>query len=314
MLVPFLDRLASQVAGFDGADFSTPAGEPGVVPPDSVSWRVFRNPVTMYIGGIAAVLLELGEPRVRHGVWDHSSFKRDPGRRMRRTGTAAMITVYGARSRFEALAARVNRMHAAIEGETPEGERYRADDPELLLWVQATATWAFLEAYSRYAAPVSRADRDLYYREARPSAAFYGVENPPASEAEMRALMEKMAPRLEPSPILDELLAILRTAPILPLPLRPFQRMGARAAVDLLPPEMLRRLGIEARLRPLERRLLQRLARLAERVELPSSPAAQAERRLASRPSAPASRAAPRSRPPASPTEGNGRHPRSSPA
>ncbi|HVJ01174.1 MAG TPA: oxygenase MpaB family protein [Sphingomonas sp.] len=294
MILDLLDRLASQIAGFDGADFSTPPGEPAVLPPDSVSWRVFRNPVTMYVGGIAAVLLELGEPRVRHGVWDHSSFKRDPARRLRRTGTAAMVTVYGARSRFEALAARVNRMHGAIEGTTPGGEAYRADDPELLLWVQATATWAFLEAYARYAAPITVPDRDRYYREARPGAALYGVEDPPESEAAMHALMAAMAPRLEPSPILGELLEILRTAAILPRPLRWLQRIGARAAVDLLPPEMQARLGLEedGRLGAGERLLLRRLARMAERVELPSSPAAQARARLASPPSAPASRPA----------------------
>jgi len=306
--------MAAQLAGFDEADFSSPAGEAAVVPPDSVSWRVFANPVTMYVGGIAAVLLELGEPRVRHGVWDHSRFRRDPGRRLRRTGLAAMVTVYGARSRFEALAARVNRMHAAVRGTTPGGKPYRADDPELLLWVQASAAWAFLEAYARYAAPVSPHDRDRYYREGRAAASLYGVEHPPASEAEMRALMAEVVPRLEPSPILGELLHILRTASILPLPLRPFQRIAARAAVDLLAPAIRQRLGLatEPPLRAAERLLLRRLARLAERIELPSSPAAQAAARLARRPrgrgggdpirpSAPARRPARRSPPRASP-------------
>lgn len=319
MMLALLERLAGRIAGFDGADFANPPGEPGMVTPDSISWRVFRNPVTIYVGGIAAVLLELGEPRVRHGVWDHTSFKRDPGRRMRRTGMAAMVTVYGARSQFEALAARVNKMHSAIEGETPAGQAYRADDPELLLWVQATASWAFLEAYARYAAPLTREQRNLYYREAKPSALLYGVDDPPASEAEMRGALIAMAPKLGPSAILGELIAVLRSAPILPRPLRPFQRLGVRAAIDLLPPELRRRLGLKARLRPFERRMLQRLARLAERVELPSSPAAQAERRLAMKPQTPngpaglANREAPRSLPWASPTGRNGRHPRSSP-
>ncbi|WP_221239338.1 oxygenase MpaB family protein [Sphingomonas xinjiangensis] len=77
--------------------------------------------MTLYIGGVAAVLLERAEPRVRHGVWDDSSFKCDPGGRLRRTGMAATITVYGARSMFEATAARVNRMHAHVRGTTPEG-------------------------------------------------------------------------------------------------------------------------------------------------------------------------------------------------
>lgn len=282
MLFQRIDSAAARLMGIEGTHFREPAGEPALLPPDSVSWRVFRNPVTMYIGGIAAVLLELGEPRVRHGVWDHSSFRRDPATRMRRTGLAAMITVYGARSAFEALAARVRRMHAKVRGETDDGRTYAADDPELLLWVQATASWAFLEAYRKYAAPLGPADRDRYYVEGRPGAALYGVDSPPASEAEMQALMARMRPRLEPSPVLDELIAILRTADILPRPLRPVQRLGIRAAIDLLPPDMRRQLGLAQRplYRP-ERALLRLLAAGAGRFELPSNPARQAAARLA---------------------------------
>ena len=283
MLLQRIDSAAARLMGIHGANFREPAGEPAMLPPDSVSWSVFRNPVTMYVGGIAAVLLELGEPRVRHGVWDHTSFRRDPATRMRRTGLAAMITVYGARSQFEALAARVGRMHARVQGETEDGRAYAANDPELLLWVQATASWAFLEAYRRYAAPLGQVERDRFYAEAKPGAALYGVEAPPATEAETQALMARMRPQLEPSPVLDELIAILRTAHILPLPLRPLQRIGVRAAIDLLPPAMRSQLGLTGhRLGRRERTLLAVLAKGAGRFELPSSPARQAEARLAS--------------------------------
>jgi uncharacterized protein (DUF2236 family) len=282
MLLRPLDRLAAGLMMSDSVDFTQPAGEPGMVPADSISWRVFGNPVTMYIGGIAAVLLELGEPRVRHGVWDHSSFQRDPGTRLRRTGMAAMVTVFGARSQFEALAERVNRMHAKVRGETPDGTAYVATDPALLLWVQVTAGWAFLQAYSDYAARVTPAERDRYFAEGRAGAALYGVETPPASDAEVRAIFADMLPSLEPSPIIEELIAILRTAPILPAALRPVQRLGVRAAIDLLPVEFRRQLGLDQhrRLTSPERRLLRGLARLSDRIELPSSPAAQARRRL----------------------------------
>jgi uncharacterized protein (DUF2236 family) len=283
MVLQQIDSAAARLMGIHGTDFREPAGEPALLPPDSVSWRVFRNPVTMYVGGIAAVLLELGEPRVRHGVWDHSSFKRDPAARMRRTGLAAMITVYGARSQFEALAARVNRMHARVRGETDDGRAYAADDPDLLLWVQATASWAFLEACRRYAEPLGQAERDRYYAEAKPGAALYSVLAPPKNEAEMQVLMARMRPQLEPSPVLDELIAILRNADILPRPLRAVQRLGVRAAIDLLPPAMRSQLGLAGRrLGRSERALLGLLAKAAGRFELPSSPARQAAARLAS--------------------------------
>ena len=43
-------------------DFLQPAGEPALITPDSVSWRIFKSPIALYIGGIAAVLLELASP------------------------------------------------------------------------------------------------------------------------------------------------------------------------------------------------------------------------------------------------------------
>ena len=61
-------------------DFSKPAGEPALAPEDGISWQVFANPVSLFIGGVAAVLLELAEPSVRAGVWDHSA-SADPGTR-----------------------------------------------------------------------------------------------------------------------------------------------------------------------------------------------------------------------------------------
>ncbi len=276
-----LDRALAQLAP-SGVDVSGPLGESGLAGPDSVSWRIFRNPVSMYIGGVAGVLLELGEPRVRHGVWDHSSFRRDPARRLRRTGAAAMMTVYGPRSSFEALAAKVARMHEQVMGTTPAGEPYAAGDPELLRWVQATAAWAFLDAYRRWVRPIDAASADRYFAEGAPGAALYGVIDPPVSLRDWQALADTTAPRLEPSPILHELLAILRTAAILPGPLRSFQPALAAAAVDLLPPDLRRRLGLERERRPSlpERIALQALAATAERTHVPSAPYAQASRRL----------------------------------
>lgn len=52
--------------------------------------------MALLVGGIAAVILELAEPRVHTGVWEHSLFRSDPVRRLQRTGLAAMATVYGA--------------------------------------------------------------------------------------------------------------------------------------------------------------------------------------------------------------------------
>lgn len=268
--------------GGQAFDFSRPPGEPALAGPDSVSWRVFRNPLSLFTGGIAAVILEFAEPRVRSGVWDHSSFRSDPVDRLKRTGLAAMVTIYGARTAAEQMIAGVRRAHERVQGHTPAGEPYRADDPELLTWVQATAAFGFLEAYAAYVRPVAPSDRDRFYAEGAPAAELYGAIGAPVSEAKLEALFARAAPTLQPSPVIFEFLDIMRRAPILPPAARLAQGALVRAAVAIVPTWLRERLelGPEWNLRPLEAQLLKRAARILERIRLDSSPAAQACVRL----------------------------------
>ena len=266
----------------DGAAFAQPLGEPALVPADSVSWRIFKNPVSLFVGGVGAVILELAEPAVRTGVWEHSGFRRDPVRRLERTGMAAMITVYGARSVAEAMIANVVRLHDRVTGETPAGEAYRANDARLLGWVQATASFGFIEAYHRYVCPLSPAEIDRAYEEAVPAARLYGAIDPPRSDAGRLALFEAMRGRLEPSPIVLEFLRIMNTAPIVPMQVRPVQRLLVRAAVGMVPDWVRERLELDAswRLRAWEALLVRWAGKVADRLALPNGPAVQACRRL----------------------------------
>jgi uncharacterized protein (DUF2236 family) len=266
----------------DPPDFSQPEGEMALTGPDSVSWRIFKNPVSLFIGGVAAVILEFAEPRVRTGVWEHSTFRRDPVTRLKRTGLAAMITVYGPRSLAEKMVDGVNRMHLRVSGDTPSGARYSALDPDLLNWVHATASFGFLEAYAAYVAPLSEAERDRYYWEGSESAALYGATGAPRSLTAQKAFFVEMLPYLERSEIIFEFLDIMKKAPALPQPLQLSQHSFVRAAVDITPPAVRQVLGLGRRygLRPLEGRLVRRLGRRADRLVLRSGPAVQACLRL----------------------------------
>jgi len=260
-------------------DFRAPMGEPALSAPDSVAWRVFKNPVALFIGGISAVILELGEPRVREGVWNHTSFRSDPVTRMRRTGLAAMITVYAARSVAEDVISRIGRMHARVDGVTASGAAYRADDPELLTWVQVTASGQFLAAYHRFAAPLDQVDRDRFFRDAKTSAELYGA-TAATSETHAAALYEHMRPKLEPSAILDEYFEIVSGAPAIPWPLKGLQAPAIRAAISILPEAIRAQLGLTDDLTPDDERRLKRAARIADRIAIPLSPPVLACRRL----------------------------------
>lgn len=279
-----LDRAATDLLGNGGLkiDFSQPVGEPALVTTDSVSWRIFKNQVSMFIGGITAVLLEFAEPKVRDGVWQHSTFRQDALTRLQRTGLAAMVTVYGAHSQAEAMIAGVVRRHGKVQGRTSGGEIYNANDRDLLDWVQATAGFGFMEAYHRFVRPLLLTERDALFREALPAAKLYGAASAPRSQAELEDLFISMGPRLEPSPIVEEFLGIMREVPALPGPARPLQGLLIKAAVEILPHWIRHRLelGPEWSLNRLERATVVVAARSADRLLLRSSPPVQACRRL----------------------------------
>lgn len=263
-------------------DFSIPAGEPALLPSDSVSWRIFKNPIVLFIGGVTAVLFELAEPRVRDAIWQHSSFRSDALRRLRRTGAAAMVTIYGPRTRATAMIGAVVRMHGHVSGLTSDGEPYNANDPELLDWVQATAGFGFTEAYHRYVRRLGAAERAALFAESRPVALLYGAVGAPASQADLYTLFEARRQRLEPSPIVQEFLGIMERVPALPRTVRSLQRPLLKAAVDILPLWVRKRLelGDSWTLQPWERVLVGSMAAVCDRIVLPSSPAVQSCRRL----------------------------------
>ncbi len=239
-------RALVEPPGRSSIDYENPPGDPGLFGPDSVTWRIHRNGAVLFIGGVSAVLLELAEPRVRSGVWDHTDFRTDPVGRMRRTGFAAMVTTYGALRDVEAITGHVRRMHERVSGRTPDGRAYRASDPDLLRWVHATAVYGFLSAYVRYVHPALAVDvQDRYYAESTRAAACYGATDVPASAAAMERYLEETRPSLEPHPIVSEFLGLVSAAASFSWAGRPLQWLLVQAAIDLLPPPVRLLLGLE---------------------------------------------------------------------
>lgn len=263
-------------------DYRQPAGAAALLHPGSVAWRIYKNQIALAIGGVAAVLMEFADPRIRSGVWDHSIYPVDPIGRSQRTGHAAMIGVYGPAEAARRVIAGVGRMHAKVSGQTPGGIPYAATDPELVDWVSATAAYGFLTAYHTFVAPVSEADQNRFFREGEAVAVLYGVQNKPNCLADFFAMMENLAPGFEPHPINREFLDIIQSGKAAPNVPRFLHRALARAAVSTLPPLVRERLelGREYDLSFIDRAAVKLVARMAERKHDPASPPAQASTRL----------------------------------
>ena len=94
-------------------------------------------------------------------------------------------------------------------------------------------------------------------------------------------LFHATAGRLERSDIVLEFLAIMRSAPILPMLLRPAQHLLVRAAVDLTPRWVRTLLGLNGHgLHDWEAEAIRQAGAFADRLVLESNPAVQACRRM----------------------------------
>jgi uncharacterized protein (DUF2236 family) len=230
--------------------------------PDSVAWRVNGDIVTMMIGGVSGLLLQMLHPAVLAGVWDHSDFRSDMHGRLRRTAKFIAVTTYDHAEYGIAAIDRVRGIHDRIGGVLPDGTPYRVSDPALLAWVHVTEAISFLNAWIRYAEPdMPRADQDRYFAEMAVVAERLGADPVPHDRAAAEALIRSMHPPLR---------ADARTREVAQLVLN--QSVGAamtdaasavimQAGVDLLPDWARQMHGLKTPPAPLVRGSARLLAR-----------------------------------------------------
>ena len=208
----------------------------GLFGPDSVTWRVHGDVMSMMVGGIAGLLLQMLHPSVLAGVWDHSNFRADMHGRLRRTARFIALTTYGGQAEAEAVIARVRSIHDRVRGTLPDGLPYVANDPSLLAWVHVTEATSFLDAWMRYGEPgMSAADQDRYFAEMARVADALGANPIPRSRLEARRLLETMRPQMRCDGRTREVARLVLKRRALNMMAEPLQALTMQAAVDLLP-------------------------------------------------------------------------------
>lgn len=216
--------------------YDTPAGDPGLFGPKSVTWKIHADFPAMMAGGLAALMLQSLHPLALAGVWDHSNFWSDPLGRLQRTIAFVARTTYAPRVAAEAAIEHVNRIHAAVKGTVPDGRSYSADDPHLLAWVHCTECWGFLRGYEAYChAHLARVWQDRYLQEMARLAEALGAPDVPKSATELDAFLHKVRRELAFDDRTREVVRVLGGMN-LPMPMASLSRgLFLGAAASLLP-------------------------------------------------------------------------------
>jgi uncharacterized protein (DUF2236 family) len=175
----------------------------GFFGPGSVTWRIHSDP-SYHVGGLRALMLQALHPVAMDGVARNSTgFKDDWWMRMTRTGQYMETVTFGSRTEARRMAARVRGLHRKLSGvEETTGRAYRVDDPDLLLWVHATAVDSLLSTARRAGVPLSDDDADRYVTEQVAFAQLVGVPlgTVPRSVAELDVYLEGIRPSLAATP------------------------------------------------------------------------------------------------------------------
>jgi uncharacterized protein (DUF2236 family) len=171
----------------------------GFYGPDSRMWRINREAVLLGAGP-TALLLQIAHPLIAEGVAAHSDYPADPFGRLRRTLRTTLAMVFGDGPEAERAVARLNHVHATVRGAVTDpaareaigASTYRALDPELLLWVQATIIVMSVRAYDAWVGPLGSADREGFWQEARVVGQRLGIPErlSPATWPELEAWFE----------------------------------------------------------------------------------------------------------------------------
>jgi uncharacterized protein (DUF2236 family) len=116
-------------------------------------------------GGGRAILLQLANPGVGHGVAEHSDFVERPLSRLHGTMTYLYAIVFGTPAEVAQVRRVVGRAHRPVHDGGTSSVRYDAFDPGLQLWVAATLYDSAVQLFERVHGPLDPAHAEAVYQD-----------------------------------------------------------------------------------------------------------------------------------------------------
>jgi len=148
---------------------------------DSMLRRVHRERAVA-LSGPRALLMQAAHPLAVSGLLAHSTAIDEPYDRLARTAETMSLIGFGPREEADRVTAHVRAMHARVRGRIreavgpyPAGTPYRADDPELLLWVLFTLVDSALVVYRKYVGRLSRSEEAAYWEDYKTVGLLFGL-------------------------------------------------------------------------------------------------------------------------------------------
>jgi uncharacterized protein (DUF2236 family) len=160
---------------------------------DSMLRRVNRERA-LALAGPRALLMQAAHPLAVAGLLAHSSALDEPYERLARTAQVLSTIGFGSRRDADGVTARVRAAHRRVRGRLPHavgpypsGMPYRADDPELLMWVLFTLVDSATLVYRTYVRAMSRDEETALWHDYRFVGRLFGL-----ADADMPATLDEL--------------------------------------------------------------------------------------------------------------------------
>src|SRR3954447_11514252 len=112
---------------------------------DASVLRVVQREMVVALAGPRSLLMQAAHPVAFAGFFEATTMLAEPYPRLERTARVLSAIAFGTREQADAATRPVRAIHRGVSGARredagpfPAGTPWRADDPELLLWILAT--------------------------------------------------------------------------------------------------------------------------------------------------------------------------------
>ena len=220
---------------------------------DSMLRRVHRERA-LALSGQRALLMQAAHPLAVSGLLAHTTALDDPYERLARTARVMGTIGFGSKRDADRVTAHVREMHSKVRGKLkrrvgpyPAGTEYRADDPELLMWVLFTLVDSATVVYRKYVASLTAEQEAALWEDYRVIGRLFGLRETDMPDGlagldrYRRELLE--GDRLYVSDWARERAREIVLRPPVPWPARPLLETANFITIALLPDQIRRQYG-----------------------------------------------------------------------
>jgi uncharacterized protein (DUF2236 family) len=223
---------------------------------DSMLRRVHRERAVA-LSGPRALLMQAAHPLAVSGLLAHSTAVDEPYDRLARTAEVMSTIGFGSRSDADRMTSHVRAMHRRVRGRIRReagsyaaGTPYRADQPDLLMWVLFTLVDSALVVYQLYVRRLSDHEQAAYWEDYKQVGRLFGLRDRdmPATIADLREYKREMleGDALHVSDWARRRAREIVLEPPVPLVARPLLETVNFITIALLPDRLRREYGFSA--------------------------------------------------------------------